>query len=59
MSGGGCSCNTCGKIYVGEEWQDGLCKNWPKHCTENENCWCEPEIEICGESKIIIHTKGH
>jgi hypothetical protein len=25
MTGGGCSCDNCGAIFVGHEWEDGLC----------------------------------
>jgi len=26
VSGGGCSCDWCGAIYVAHEWEDGMCR---------------------------------
>jgi hypothetical protein len=26
MSGGGCSCDYCGAVFVGHEWEDGCCQ---------------------------------
>lgn len=44
MSGGGCSCNYCGAIFVGHEWQDGCCS----YCDRDAAATAAP----CGDMAV-------
>ena len=32
---------------------------YPEHNTNSEECWCEPEIKLVDDAKIIIHRRVH
>ena len=36
-----------------------VCQCYPEHCTNGDECWCEPEIIVVDENKIIVHREVH
>ena len=36
-----------------------VCDCYPDHCTHGDTCWCEPELEIVNDIKIIVHKEAN
>jgi len=31
------------------------CECYPNHCTDGINCWCDPDVHILFNNRVIIH----
>ena len=55
----------CNCLRIGEIMNDKpdevieVCNCYPDHCTEGDECWCEPEIIVVNDNKIIVHREVH
>jgi hypothetical protein len=54
---------TVGTLLTAIKQREGMnCKfgeDKLEHNINGEDCWCEPDIEIAGDSKIITHKERH
>lgn len=51
-------CQDCGKyIRMGRQYCKQCLEDRGEHITDADDCWCNPEIRVEGNAKVIIHNE--